>query len=48
MLFPRISQNTRRIEYGLDPKEYPGIKYIARLLDEIEDSKDFWLIYEVG
>lgn len=27
---------------------YPGIKFIAKLLDEIDDSKDFWLVYEVG
>lgn len=34
--------------YGLDPAYYPGIKSIARLLDEIEEHKDYWLVYEVG
>jgi serine/threonine protein kinase len=48
MLFPRMPGNGGRIAYGLDPGFYPGIKSIARLLDEIEDSKDFWLVYEVG
>jgi serine/threonine protein kinase len=37
-----------KIQYGLDPSFYPGIKYIARLLDEIDENKDFWLVYEVG
>ena len=34
--------------YAVDEKEQPGIKSIARLIDEIEDSKDVWLVYEVG
>lgn len=34
--------------YALDCKKHPGIKMIARLLDVIEESKDFWLVYEVG
>lgn len=37
-----------KIQYGLDPSFYPGIKYIARFLDEIDENKDFWLVYEVG
>ena len=37
-----------KIQYELDPSFYPGIKYIARLLDEIDENKDFWLVYEVG
>lgn len=40
--------NSNRIAYGLDPSYFPGIKNIARLLDEIEENKDFWLVYEVG
>lgn len=34
--------------YALDPNKFPGIKMIARLLDVIEEPKDFWLVYEVG
>jgi serine/threonine protein kinase len=34
--------------YALDPEENPGIKSIARLIDQAEDRNDFWLIYEVG
>ena len=29
-------------------EEFPGIESIAKLLGIIEDSKDFWLVYEVG
>ena len=46
MLFPRMANG--KIGYGLDPNYFPGIKFIARLLDEIEENKDFWLVYEVG
>lgn len=45
MLFPRM---LGKITYGLEPDYFPGIKSIARLLDEIEETKDFWLVYEVG
>jgi serine/threonine protein kinase len=34
--------------YAVDANKYPGIKMIARLLDVIEEAKDFWLVYEVG
>ena len=34
--------------YGVDPELNPGIKSIAKLLDKIDDQKDFWLVYEVG
>ena len=34
--------------YAVDASKYPGIKMIARLLDVIEEVKDFWLVYEVG
>jgi hypothetical protein len=46
-LFPRPA-STGKPTYGLDPQYFPGIKSIARLLDEIEENKDFWLVYEVG
>ena len=29
-------------------EEFPGIELIAALLDEVEDSKDIWLVYELG
>ena len=29
-------------------EEHPGVKYIVRLLNKIEDKKDIWLIYETG
>lgn len=45
MLFPKIQD---KVEYGLDPAFFPGIKYIAKLLDQVDEHKDFWLIYEVG
>ncbi len=45
-MFPRNTQDV--IEYGLDPKEYPGIVHIAKLLDDIDETKDYWLVYEVG
>ena len=44
-LFPKINS---KITYGLDPKQYPGIKNIAKLIDDIEENKDYWLVYEVG
>lgn len=34
--------------YAVDENEHPGIKSIARLIDQIEDGKDFWVVYEVG
>ena len=37
----------RRV-YAADPKAHPGIRSIAKLVDIVEDSKDIWLIYEVG
>jgi hypothetical protein len=48
MLFPRMPGNGGKIEYGLEPSFFPGIKNIARLLNEVEETKDFWLVYEVG
>lgn len=33
---------------AVDEEEFPGIKSIAKLIDTIEDNKDFWLVYEVG
>jgi hypothetical protein len=26
----------------------PGFNSIAKMIDQIEDSKDVWLVYEVG
>jgi len=34
--------------YAIDPEDHPGIKSIARLIDQVEDRHDFWLVYEVG
>lgn len=34
--------------FAVDEKDHPGIKSIARLIDQIEDGKDVWLVYEVG
>jgi hypothetical protein len=44
-LFPKQGSVT---SYGLDPVKFPGIKHIAQLIDDIEDGKDYWLVYEVG
>jgi dual specificity tyrosine-phosphorylation-regulated kinase 2/3/4 len=38
----------RIFETEIDPKEFPGIKYIAELLDINEDKSDLWLTYELG
>ena len=35
-------------DYALDPTKNPGIKSIARLLNQVDEAKDFWLVYEVG
>ena len=35
-------------ECGVDPSKFPGIRSIAKLIDDIEDQKDYWLVYEVG
>jgi serine/threonine protein kinase len=35
-------------DYALDPLKNPGIKSIARLLNQVDEVKDFWLVYEVG
>ena len=32
----------------IDPEQFPGIKYIAELLDVNEDKNDLWLTYELG
>jgi hypothetical protein len=34
--------------YAFDFDDMPGIMSIAKLLDQIEDKQDLWLIYEVG
>lgn len=34
--------------YAIDPEIYPGMKSISRLLDQIDEKSDFWLVYEVG
>jgi len=44
LLFPKLMSAGGKISYGLDPSFFPGIKFIARLLDEIEEPKDFWLV----
>jgi len=38
----------RIFETEVDPKEFPGIKHIAELLDINEDKHDMWLTYELG
>ena len=38
----------RIFETEIDPKEFPGINYIAELLDINEDKHDLWLTYELG
>lgn len=38
----------RIFETKIDAKEFPGIKYIAELLDVNEDKHDLWLTYELG
>jgi serine/threonine protein kinase len=45
-LFPRSESG--KIQNGLESKEFPGIESIAKLLDDIEEAKDYWLVYEVG
>jgi len=38
----------RIFETEIDKEEFPGIKYIAELLDINEDKSDLWLTYELG
>ena len=45
-LFPKLPGG--KTSYGLDPQEYPGIKSIAKLIEDVEEAKDYWLVYEVG
>ena len=33
---------------GVDSSQYPGIRSIAKLLDQIEERHDLWLVYELG
>ena len=33
---------------ALDDKKNPGFNSIAKMIDQIEDNKDVWLVYEVG
>lgn len=32
----------------MDADEFPGIESIAKLIDDIEEPRDYWLVYEVG
>lgn len=34
--------------YAIDPELHPGMKSIARLIDQVDERADFWLVYEVG
>jgi serine/threonine protein kinase len=45
-LFPL--SDSGKIHNGLESNEFPGIDSIAKLLDDIEEAKDYWLVYEVG
>jgi len=38
----------RIFDADIDPTDFPGIKYIAELLDINEDKNDLWLTYELG
>lgn len=35
-------------EQHADQKQLPGLKMISKLLNFIEEQKDFWLVYELG
>jgi serine/threonine protein kinase len=48
MIFPRMQGFNGKVAYGLEADFFPGIRYISKLLDEIEEPKDYWLVYEVG
>ncbi len=45
-LFPKAASG--KIGYGVDSHAFPGIKSITKLIDDIEENRDFWLVYEVG
>eukprot|EP00347_Sterkiella_histriomuscorum_P015995 403354901 len=47
IMFPKHPQ-TGKTGYGLDPQQYPGLRSIAKLIDDIDEPKDYWLVYEVG
>lgn len=38
----------RIFDSKISPSDFPGIKYIAELLDVNEDKNDLWLTYELG
>jgi hypothetical protein len=44
-LFPKVNG---KLQFAIDPKDNPGIRQIARLIDDIDENKDYWLVYEVG
>jgi hypothetical protein len=35
-MFPKLSNG--KTGYGLDPYQYPGIRHIAKLIDEIDEK----------
>jgi serine/threonine protein kinase len=39
---------SRIFESGVTASQYPGIKHISALLDEVKDKQDYWLTYELG
>jgi len=43
-----IARTLQESKYKVRESEFPGVRSIAKLLATIEDSKDNWLVYEVG
>ena len=38
----------RLYDFMEEVESHPGLESVAKLIDHIEDNKDFWLIYELG
>ena len=43
-----FTENVNYNGYSIDPTEFPGIRRIAKLYDVLDETKDVWLVYEVG
>lgn len=45
-LFPRDENG--EVNYALNSQLFPGINHFTRLIDDRDDPKDIWLIYDLG
>ena len=43
-----MARTIQESKFKITDQEFPGLKSIAKLLAVIQDTKDNWLVYEVG